>query len=142
MITCTNCGTPNTPDSRFCKQCATALQPPPLVPDFGPAVLDNPTFFTQQPQNNTQDRGYFLIAVVMLAHTLLWRVGVLLQGALSDTFMTFYKLMSILSFFLIMAQCIIMLVFTKKPNYRILIIITLVIEALSSLYLVFQNIVR
>ncbi len=133
---------PNTPDSRFCKQCSAALQPPPIVPDFGAVVLDNPTFFTPQPQNNTSDRGYFLIAILMLSQTLLWRFGVLLQGAFSSTFMVFYKLMSVVSLFLIVGQCIIMLLYTKNPNYRVLIIITLVIEALSSLYLIYQNMTR
>jgi|GEM_PF-2668914 len=142
MITCPSCGNQNADGNSHCIRCGMALssapgsqpyfqaqqqQQQPWNPPYGQQPY-NPPYnqpYNPQQQGTPQDLGFLLLALIPVAESLLWLLGSSVGG---------FSIMRILTLLIGAAGWVVMIMYTRNPTYRTIIIVIAVLMTAWSVW--------
>ena len=148
---CKNCGKPKDDDSKFCMHCGQTLKPDtsytpqPIVDTPEPKLEPQPLTYSNQnavQQKSNSDNGYFIIAIMILLNVAVWFLWNLSSGSTITGNESLYKAIRSLSVLFAIAQFIIMLVYTKRQAFKVIIAIIGLLIAAYDIYYVVQDFKR
>lgn len=134
-MNCSNCGQLNDNESNFCKNCGYDLKMNRAVNRMNPADPDFSIFdnYSQPLKKSTTDLGYLIISLIILTNIFLWFAWSFFGNSISNEYRTGIKVLQVLGSFFLVTEFIVMLVFTKRSSYRIVIGIIGGIVAISQI---------
>ena len=155
---CPNCGKSNENENKFCKYCGHDLKPvlatfpatpTPVTPVTTPVTQTTPAadphrnVYSNQynrPVHSNIDLGYLIIAILVVINVFIWMVWNLsARNIPGNDYQAVYKLVRVITTIISIAQFIVMLIFAKKPVYKILIGLIAAFVILYDLYYLVQS---
>ncbi len=129
-MNCTNCGQNIDSESNYCKHCGFNLNP--LATNPHSTIFEN-AYETQA--NSNTDLGFLILLIIIAFNILLWALWSFIGSTLPTGYRANVIALQFISAASLLAQFIVMFTFTKKQNYRVIII---VIGALIILYQIYS----
>ncbi len=138
---CKNCGKQNDDNNKFCVNCGQ-----PLTTDsraFFHNAVNTPhpeqhIFDTPEVQRTEKtDTGYFIIAVLTAINVAGWLILSSTARNANASYLSFYKIIRVLSVLLLITQFIVSFFFTKKEIYKtVIVVLGLLCSAFYIYYLI------
>jgi len=134
MINCQSCGNQNEADSKFCRFCGHAL-----IPEVPESIFSGISLPAEHQDKGIVNNGYFIIALQSFANAILWFLYDLYKhGEYADT-RDIYRIANWISTFIFVGQLLVMIIYTKNRNLKIMIIIMSVLITIYNIYWMVQT---
>ena len=114
-MNCNNCGKSIDSESNYCKHCGFNLNP--LATNPHSTIFDSS--YQAHTKSNT-DLGFLIILIIIVVNVLFWALWSFIGNSLAN-YRTNIMVLRIVGAASVATQLIVMLTFTKRKNYRIVI---------------------